>query len=232
MKKLTVLLALVFLVSACGLGIRGNGEVTTRSVQISNFAALDISGGFDVEINQGEAFNITVTTDENIHPYLDFIKKGNTLVVKNRENIAKYTKLVVKIQMPNLEEIEASGAVTLRTNNTFNGETLKLEFSGAQESNLMLNYEDIEISSSGASQTTLSGTAEKLTIDGSGACKVKTKDLKVQEAELDFSGAGNAVVNVEDNLSVKISGAGEVRYVGSPAIKSDISGAGTLLPAK
>lgn len=232
MKNFIVLALLLGLVSSCGIGIRGNGEVATRSVQITNFNSLDISGAFAVELTQGASYSITITTDENIHPHIDMVKSGSTLAISSRKNIAHSTELLVKIQMPALEEIEASGAVNLRTLNTFSGDDLKLDFSGAQESNLSVNYSNIEISSSGASETTLSGTAENLSIDGSGACEVKAKNLAVEDADLEFSGAGNAVVNVKDNLSVNISGAGEVRYVGSPAIKSDISGAATLLPLK
>ena len=51
----------------------------------------------------------------------------------------------------------------------------------------------------------------------------------MQNADVSISGAGDAILRVEQALDVRISGAGSVRYYGQPeSVSKQISGAGNV----
>ena len=52
--------------------------------------------------------------------------------------------------------------------------------------------------------------------------------LASEEAVIEVSGAGKAVVNATNSLEVDISGAGAVEYLGDPKVKQSISGIGKV----
>ncbi|HAM09055.1 MAG TPA: DUF2807 domain-containing protein, partial [Bacteroidales bacterium] len=84
---------------------------------------------------------------------------------------------------------------------------------------------DVNISSSG--DMTLSGEADVLEADMSSAGDLKAYNLKVREADISASSAGDADVNVTERLRARSSSAGDINYTGNPRyIDANSSSAG------
>ena len=56
----------------------------------------------------------------------------------------------------------------------------------------------------------------------------RAEDLDSREARVSLSGLGSAFVRVRDHLDVTISGAGSVKYVGSPTVEKQVTGVGRV----
>lgn len=190
-------------------GKKGSGNATTEVRDLREFTGVDVSGVFKVEITSQSDYNVEVEADDNLHEYIRTVVRNGKLHIETTRKISPRSPLKVRISMPNIENIDASGASHVNVTNINNG--------------------DVVVDSSGASRVSLSGTTAKLNLDVSGATKVDAEALAVTDATIDASGASHVKVNVTGNLNASASGASKVLYSGTPAsIRKDASGASRI----
>jgi len=227
-KRIFLLIVIAFALNSCINTIDGNGEVTKEQRSVSSFNKIDISGGYEVLINQGNEERLELEVDENLLEHIETKVKNNTLYISSDKPIGNASSLKLYITVVEVDDIDVSGAIELKNKGTYKAENLEIDVSGAADINLDLDVENLEMDMSGASETTLSGKANNFEIEISGAGELEAKKMKTRNTTIDISGAGNAIVHVKKSLNVSVSGAGSVRYKGNPKIKKDISGAGSI----
>ena len=49
--------------------IEGSGNIVTRTMEFSDFTAVEVGGGFRVEITQSSSYSVRVTADNNTFDY-------------------------------------------------------------------------------------------------------------------------------------------------------------------
>jgi hypothetical protein len=81
---------------------------------------------------------------------------------------------------------------------------------------------------SGAGSISAGGETKELTLDVSGAGKATTEQLRAGTITVRLSGAGDVRVGPADKLDADVSGAGAVIYDGSPNVTKHVSGAGSV----
>jgi hypothetical protein len=211
MLKLTTLAAFAFLMlllSGCHwAGVKGNGRITTDTRQIADFTELQTDGAFDVTWTPG-ASAFSVTTDENLIPYIRTRASGQRFVIEWTKPLRGTRGIKVKVSSPQLIRTELNGAVRL-TASSLSGRELYLE-------------------ANGASRVTLNGNVNAVQAEMNGASRLEAESLVTRAMELSINGAGRADVNVSDALKADISGAGRVNYRGNPTVDKTISGAGSV----
>jgi len=135
-----------------------------------------------------------------------------------------------------LSEITISGASKFDL--TGKVTTANYEFSGASTVNIAQDIQDLTISASGAvkmeytgktakAEISISGAANArfigssvtATIEVSGASLLEADKFLVADMSLEVSGVGNVKVNVSKSISAEVSGGSSVRYTGNPVIK-------------
>jgi hypothetical protein len=211
MKKITIvfLAACIALVAGCHwVGIRGNGRIKTDERTISAFTNIDASGAFQIEWKSG-APTLSITTDENLLPYIDNQISGETLHLHTREQIWPTHGIKVVISSPTRTGAKTSGAVKL-TANQLSGPRFALE-------------------STGAAEVKLDGNIDELLADMTGASELHAGGLQTKTTEISTTGAADAEIAVSETLKVALTGAGKVSYSGNPkTIEKHISGAGSI----
>jgi len=211
MKKITIvfLAACIPLVAGCHwVGIRGNGHIKTDERTISAFTNIDAGGAFQIEWQSG-APTLSITTDENLLPYIDNQISGETLHLHTREQIWPTHGIKVVISSPTRTGAKTSGAAKL-TANQLSGPRFALE-------------------STGAAEVKLDGNIDELLADMTSASELHAGDLQTKTTEISTTGAADAEIAVSETLKVAITGAGKVSYSGSPkTIEKHISGAGSI----
>jgi hypothetical protein len=106
---------------------------------------------------------------------------------------------------------------------------LSLILSGASNFSGKIDAEEIKANLSGASDCKVTGSANKFDLVCSGASSFKGADLKVDEADLDASGASSIKIQVIESLKARASGASSIQYKGSPKIyNQNASGASSI----
>ena len=211
MKKITIVFLAACAVLAAGcqwVGIRGNGHIKTDQRTISSFANIDASCAFQIEWKSG-APALSITTDENLLPYIDNQISGETLHLQTREQIWPTHGIKVVISSPTRTGAKISGAVKL-TANQLSGPRFALE-------------------STGAGEVKLDGNIDELLANMTGASELHAGGMQTKTTEISTTGAADAEIAVSETLKVAITGAGKVSYSGSPkTIEKHITGAGSI----
>lgn len=226
------LLSISGLFAACHTitgGIRGDGNVLKETRKVSSFDGIDVSGAFEIILKQGDTEGVVIEADANLLPVIRTEVVGNILKIDTKKPIHNSTTLKAYITFKNLSKIDVSGAVDIVTENRINVPELSIDASGASDSKIEMGVQRLKLDCSGASKMKFSGFAKVVNMDLSGASDIFGYDLLAEDYEIDISGAGNAQINVSKRLSAEISGAGSVKYKGSPTeINQEVSGAGSI----
>jgi hypothetical protein len=135
----------------------------------------------------------------------------------------------VYVTVKDLKHIDVSGAVDINTEGRITVPELSIDASGASDSKLELGVQKLKLDCSGASKMRFSGFATDVSMDLSGASDISGYDMLSENYDIEISGAGNAQINVSKKIRAEISGAGSVKYKGSPSeIDQSVSGAGSI----
>lgn len=190
-------------------GIRGSGNLKSESRSLAGFKKIKAGGTVKLDVAFQNDFNVSIETDDNLLEHVVTEVKGDTLTIESRGKISPSTFINVKVAMPELTNVDLSGAST----GVING----------------VKTEDLNLVVSGASKIQVGGEVKRLEASVSGASGVDAEGLRAENAEVDASGASNATVNAANNADLTASGASSVYYVGDPKnLTQNSSGASSI----
>lgn len=229
-----------------------NGPITTRSYDNTGFTGIDIGYDLKLEIMPAASYNVTITAGRNVLDHIRVSQSGSILKIEtegwsfNRWWWQSSPK--VTVSMPLLKELYLSGASEGSALGFKSDEDLTVKISGASHldldmetgffttelsgaSNLKgrLTATGSNIGLSGASDIDLTGSGGDIKLHASGASSIALLYYKVNNADVNFSGASDGSLDVSGRLDVKLSGASDLKYAGDPTLGNvDKSDASTL----
>lgn len=231
MRIITIAMAILS-ISACTQAqirrtVRGNGKVVTETRTAGNFTGVRVSSGVDVYLKQGNDESLTVEADENLHEYIITTVKDGILHVYNDANVLHAERERVYVTMKEINSVKTSSAGDVVGQSPVRTDRLELSASSAGDIKLEVYAKEIKINISSSGDMTLNGEADMLEADLSSAGDLNAYDLRVREADVSASSAGNADVNVSEKITARASSAGDINYTGNPKyINSHSSSAG------
>ncbi len=231
-KQFTFYTLLLFAATSCieEFNIRGNGIEATEARAISMFSKVRTSGDFDVQITRGDEFEVLVTAEENILPYIETTVSNNTLLIdiKGIHNVKNRLPMNVFVTLPELTSVKQSGSGSIVTD-FFPGEKMELSLSGSGSisTSVDVNYVEADISGSGWIFVTGDANESDLSISGSG--NIDCSEMTVNYCDANISGSGNMQVKAVKTIKAKISGSGNVYYTGNPVTELNVSGSGKII---
>lgn len=216
MKKtvFVIVILLIALTAGCSKignigGIKGSGNVKTESRSASGFKEIKAENAVELEITVQKDFSLTIEADDNLLDQVKTEVSGNTLKISTRDSITSKNKIKVKISLPELTDLDLSGASTANV-------------SGVKTDSLELN-------ASGASRIKIEGEVKSVDATASGASGIDAENLKTENAKANASGASHVTVSPTGDLNAEASGASTVTYTAEPkSIKQNASGASTI----
>jgi hypothetical protein len=224
MKTIFTLLAGMIVSSA----IFAQNEKQERNLE--PFNQMEVDGNFTVIITQSDQQSVIVDALPNAQEKILTEVKNGVLIISDKGAPGEKK---IEINVPDLSRIKQTGVTTIRTSGTFKTENLELESSGASSSRYTLETDKLKTTVTGAGDIRLKGSTNSLIASLSGAGNLRAYDLSVKKAEISISGAGEARVDVTDELIAKVSGAGKVLYKNEPTQQNvQIMGAGEVRQAR
>ena len=194
-----------------GPQIEGSGTMKTETRPVEKFTAITLTGvesSLLVIERTGEE-SLSVTADDNLLPlFTSTVKDGTLRLAVAKGNSFHGKRPTYKITVNELRALNIQGGTAIEASK-LDGERLSISVEGAVGGNLAGRVDDLIIS-----------------IKGAGA--ISAGELKAKRAKVTVQGAGQATVNVSDELDGEVSGVGLIWYVGSPKLNSKVDGLGMI----
>ncbi len=211
-RKALLVILLPLLVVGCHHRIRdgviGSGSRKIETRDLPSFTGISTEGAFDIQVSCQKPQSIEVEGDDNILPLINTEVSDNVLHIRNLRSYSVQDNITIRITVPNLEGVSASGAG-------------KLDISG-------LKNDKFEVTINGAPSLKLAGQTKLIDIDANGAGKIDAHKLLASRAVVDSKGVARIEVHAQEELNVTISGPSHVIYDGDPKVNKTVHGPGNV----
>lgn len=221
--------------------IKGNKNIVTKTVSVSDYDEISLAGQMDVIYEQSDAapyFEITI--DENVFPYVLIEVKGSTLKVgPQRDGNSSYniqpTVYKIKTNSKELKKLDKAGSgdfkvvSPLKTNKL----TINSAGSGSVEFQQDVICDQTEINMAGSGDVELrnqiKATDLKLSMAGSGS--IVANGVSAEKANCSLSSSGKIKIDgTAREITYSVAGSGQIKAYNCKAnqVKSSISGSGKI----
>lgn len=196
--------------------VYGDRNVVKKERSTGDFTGVSTSSAIDVIITQGDAVKVELEADENLHEYIKTEVKDGTLRIYTDANIREAAMRRVHVTMKEISYAGTSSAGDIIGQTPVRTDRLKLSATSAGDIKLDVYAREINLDASSSGNITLSGEADMLKASLSSAGDLNAFGLKVKEAEVSASSAGDADIWVTERLKASSSSAGDINYKGDP----------------
>jgi hypothetical protein len=228
-KTTFFLIAFLFIASSfpiCGETIKGNKNIITKTVSITDYDEVSAVGSMQFEYEQSDRepyFEITI--DENVFPYINVEVQGKKLIVGPKRNKDGWGNNGYNLN-PTVYKIKSNSR-----------ELQKISFAGSGHflvnSQLRTSSFAIDMAGSGNIELTQTVTANNLQANMAGSGSINAGELAADHTRLNMAGSGKIVVNklLKGNAaSLNMAGSGKLLVYHADVTKADcnLSSSGEL----
>ena len=235
MKKLAIIIILLTFTANVnaqwfGKKIKGNGNVVTKTRNVSEYDQIAVAGSFDVKLVAGKEGKLTIKVEENLLEYLITEVKDGKLKIKWEKgvNINTTKELLVTVPFEDIDAVSLAGSGDVFSEDTIKTDNLKVALAGSGDVQLIINATSISSAISGSGDIKLKGSSENLKCAIAGSGDINGYELVSNNVEVSIAGSGDIKVNAKENLKARISGSGDVYYRGNPRQDVKVSGSGSV----
>jgi hypothetical protein len=236
MCRFVLALSMMLILGACSNVEQEKAEPkrTSEKREVPSFTRITMAGIGDLVIHQGEREGVELEGSTDILPYVTTQVTNGTLHIEQKPRgwlesfKAGGTPFIAHLYLKTLEEVTLSGQGNLTSDKTIESQNLTIKVSGSGKVNLTLEGNEFTASIAGSGQYDLKGKVNNQNIQISGTGSYYASNLLSNHTSIDIRGSGQVEVNVQKQLNVIITGAGTVRYLGSPQVTQKLFGAGKI----
>lgn len=232
--KLSAFFFLALFLSSCvdlSDCVRGEGPVITEEYRLGNFDGIKLLCSADIELRQGNTFNVEVQAQPNIQDAMLVEVRNGILEIDFIDCIRSSRDLVVFVTMPELVYLEVDGSGDVNSRGLIEANDIDLVVDGSGDIDLRLDADDVNIDIRGSGDITLDGDADDVNLDIRASGNLNGFDFYTSDMRISVDGSGDAKVQVDDYLEADIFGSGDVYFKGFPFLDVNIVGSGELIDA-
>lgn len=179
------------------------------------FTSIELRNSANVIITQGKVNDVRIEKISGIE-VLIFTEK-NKLIISDASDIAFAGKgTTVYVTVKNLRQVISSGNGNVSLTGPITSDNMEVRINNSGSVNASLDTKNLKVTISGAGDFEVNGKtdASDIKIDGSGS--IHGKDLKTSTSNIVITGSGCSTVDVVDDLTVNITGSGNVYFIEYP----------------
>lgn len=237
-----VLLNLVFLTFFCPSCqketpkcFKSTGEILLEERITAPFSKIEIYDHLFVEINQDSFYSLSIEAGKNLLPFIKTDFENGILKIQNQNRcdfLRSYkNNILIRISLPNLDEIYYNGTGDITFNNNFKTNRFKffsLNGSGSLKLNLICDSANFQMET-GAMNLEISGKAFYSYFYQSGVGQANCCDFETKICHVNNFGSGDVQVQTDSILIAEIYKSGNIVYQSDPQkIIQVIEGSGKL----
>ena len=208
----------------------------TQERKVSSFSSVKVTGSMDVFLTEGSTETVKVEVKGIEADKISTEVEGETLVIKmkNRDGdwnfySSKNTFVKVYVTYRALKAVANSGSSDIVCQSTIKSPSFDINLSGSGDFKADLDVKNLEVSVSGSADITLKGKAETQAIAISGSGDFEGQSLEGNNVTVRVSGSGDVNVWAKESIEARVSGSGDIIYKGNPSKEiSKSSGSGTI----
>jgi len=229
-----VLLFLFIVISSCissqsFVPVKGKGASVDRNFTVSGFNGIDVSGGFDVILVQGDAEGVVLTAQENLFEHITVKVDQGTLKIYTENNIMATQPMKARITYKSIDNLKVSGGGDVTGETPLNVPRLDLTLSGGGDLTTAINTDELSCHISGGGDASISGNIKKYDMDLSGGGDIQS-EVTAGGVYFDISGGGDVTLKCRDKATegnIKISGGGDLTVdITAEKLYCSVSGGG------
>jgi len=216
--------------------INGNGNLTTTTVQTSNYNGVSVAGNFYVTLVEGKEGSITLKGESNLLEEIVVEVKGGNLHIKPEDRVnlrpSRGMKIEITVPVEQISRVALAGSGEIKNAFDLKAEKLSVKLAGSGDIKLNVSAGELEATIAGSGNIILNGRASELKGSIAGSGSVDAYRVEVENANITIAGSGDYNVNCTGELKVRVSGSGNVNYKGKPdKIDTKVSGSGKIRSA-
>ena len=257
MKKIISTLSLMLILFFTGISfcscvfagkfIRPNHKYTTKTINVSSFKAVSLTGNCDIIFTPATTNNqsLELYASENVIDYIEVFVENNTLVCKTQKGInilRNNDKMELRVSAPMVSKAEVTGSGSmhfiddanipgsLALNVTGSGDIqmkglicnkLDAEVTGSGDISVNnVKVDDVEAEVTGSGDIMLTGNTASADYKITGSGDIHANNLMAKEVKAEVTGSGDISCYAVETLNANRSGSGEIHYKGNPQINT------------
>jgi hypothetical protein len=231
-----VVAALLAWLTLTRTGAPSRAATTTEHSALAPFHEVEIGGIAHVTLLQGDDESLDVEASSRGARVEAEVRNGR-LVLDARDRRRWWSGLFgrhqgdparITIRFRSLDAIALSGSARLAAPKLA-ANNLRIRASGGSALSIEdLRATSLRVDGSGALEADLGGRVDDEQVSISGAGSYRAERLFANDVTVTVSGVGNVVLRAERTLRVNISGAGVIEYAGDPVVTEHVSGIGRV----
>ena len=210
--------------------VNGNGNMTAQNRKVSEYEKVALEGSMDVELVAGKEGNLKVEAESNLMEYIvTEVSDGKLKIsVENGINLSPSRGMTIKITVPfqSIDEVSLTGSGDIYTANRIESGDFRVQLTGSGDISLDLNCGSVNGTLTGSGDISLKGKTRKFDCRVTGSGDFEAFGLEAEVVNATVSGSGDLQVNPTDELRARITGSGDITYIGNPE-KQDFRTAGS-----
>jgi hypothetical protein len=237
MKIFQILLVVVFITSLISCEsddlncIRAGDTVITETRDLKGFKGVVFNNVGDVLLIQAPEYRFKITGPDNVVELTTTTVENDLLVIGSNDCFNGSYDLSVEVTAPDFERINLSGVGDITSVGKISTDILTMEMFGVGKIIAQVEADTLITSIGGTGDVSLSGSVMKHRLICAGEFELNAYDLETDKTIIDVTGVGDSYVRANDILDVLIEGTGDVYYKGTPTVKSQIIGSGSVIDA-
>ena len=248
---MTILMMLTLSVySQSFIPVRGRGISIDRNFNVSGFKGIDVSGGFDVTLVQGNSEDLILSAQENLFDYITVKVESGTLKIYTRNNIMATEPLKALITFKSIDNLNVTGGGDVNGKTPINVEELGVHITGGGDFSSIINSGKVKCDITGGGDAEIKGDIKDYyfsmtgggdlnsevnssiifcRITGGGDLFLRSKE-KTADAVLDIIGGGDMEVEINsEKLKCSVSGGGDATLSGQASdFEINLNGGGDV----
>lgn len=211
--------------------IKGNGNLSAETRNVSNTERIESMGSFSVEIIQGNNSSVRIEGESNLLPYIETNNHEGALRIRVRKgyNINPTRSMKIYITTPQLESVTLAGSGDVTGRGKFTGASkLDANIAGSGAISLEVNTPEINTTIAGSGDINLTGETRDLEISIAGSGNYNGQAMMAENVNIDIAGSGDVKVFADKKLDIDIAGIGNVFYKGNAIVTQSIAGSGKI----
>ncbi len=192
---------------------------------LKDFSAVDLSGIFNVRIEQGDVYAVQMDGPEIETKQYEVYLDQEVLIIEYKSKDKSFwkkdffenEKVKITITMPELKELKVQGAGKLRFSG-FREQDAEIKLTGAVTGEGDIDAENLTIELTGASTLELKGNGQFMEANLTGACGLRAYNYEVKHAIVEAHGASSAKVFVTSKLEIDKGVASSVSHRGDAEV--------------